>query len=116
MPSAIKIAGVEHAISVPISPVVCWEARRFLSDNDGEVRSLSAVIGLCIPSMRPPGLPKWTGDNQAEYGRAMADYLMGVLKLPPSVITKIVTASGVIADMVSRTPSEDEIAVEIKNS
>jgi len=117
----IVIKGVAHPVVMPPSPVVCLEAYQYVWDAQGAgspTRGYSAIIGLCIPSLRPPGLPKWDGESQPRIGQIMADHLMSPeIGLTPKRIAAIMTATELHQALIERVPvDQEEVAEAEKNS
>ena len=115
----ISIKGEKHAVVLPSSLIACWEGCNFLASAYAEgnfVRGNAAIIGLCFPSLRPPRLPAWNGEDMAGYAGMVADHLFS-LGVSPKGIKGIIDATGIYEQMKARVPVDEEEVVEAeKNS
>lgn len=121
---AIQISGVPHAIRLPASIVVRHELLNWLIQADqaavnGEgdnLRAYAASVCLCIPSLAPPRLPVWTGDNRQMIGGACTDHLTGTVGLTRAQIAEILTGIRLFNRLLSSVPTEEMVQVSLGNS
>jgi len=116
---AVQIGGRPHPIALPTSLVDCQEIHDFAYHHAGgvtSVRAFAALAVLCIPSLRPPGLPAWNGENGSQIGKLAGDHLMRVYGLSPMKIVELVKGADLFGRLRAAIPAEEEIQTEIKNS
>lgn len=124
MIDAIQIGGTPHAIRLPASIVVRHELLNWLLQADqaaisGEgdnLRAYAASLCLCLPTLAPPRLPAWTGDNRREIGAACADHLTGTIGLTRMQIAEILTGIQIVHRLIRSVPTEAMVQVSMGNS
>jgi len=121
MPANIlRIGTADHVYAPPLSMTECAEIQTYALEDmrraQPGLRGAAVLLCACFPTLKPPGLPAWTGENGAVVGRLCSDHLMAFHRQSPGWIFKAVRELELLRRICENLPSEQEVEEAVKNS